>query len=138
VKDVKVRNVEKPTKTKAKMTAKVNEVKATERTMTGFRREVEKQLDTKIRSESTITLPPHFATTFNIPVLTYIHIIFTIFICKNFISIFNPVISDPVDHYSQPFTTGDLSDCKLLDLTKTTASIQAKTSVKAFANPDSI
>ena len=120
------------------MTAKVNEVKATERTMTGFRREVEKQLDTKIRSESTITLPPHFATTFNIPVLTYIHIIFTIFICKNFISIFNPVISDPVDHYSQPFTTGDLSDCKLLDLTKTTASIQAKTSVKAFANPDSI
>jgi len=67
VKDVKVRNVEKPTKTKAKMTAKVNEVKATERTMTGFRREVEKQLDTKIRSESTITLPPHFATTFNIP-----------------------------------------------------------------------
>jgi hypothetical protein len=138
VKDVKVRNVEKPTKTKAKMTAKVNKVKAIERTMTGFRREVEKQLDTKIRSESTITLPPHFATTFNIPVLTYIHVIFTIFICKNFISIFNPVISDPVDHYSQPFTTGDLSDFKLLDLTKTTASIQAKTSVKAFANPDSI
>ena len=120
------------------MTAKVNEVKAIERTMTGFRREVEKQLDTKIRSESTITLPPHFATTFNIPVLTYIHIIFTIFICKNFISIFNPVISDPVDHYSQPFTIGDLSDCKVLCLSLQTISVQARTTVNAFANPDPI
>jgi hypothetical protein len=87
VKDVKVRKEEKPTSTKAKMTAKVNEVKAIEGTMTGFRREMEKQLDTRIRSESTITLPPHFATTFNIPNLIYIHIIFTIFIFKNFISI---------------------------------------------------
>ncbi len=138
MKDVKVRNEEKPTKTKTKMTAKVNEVKAIERTMTGLRREVEKQLDTKIRSESMITLPPHFATMFNIPVLIYSHIIFTIFIFKNFILIFYPVVSDPVDHYSQPFTIGDLSDYKLLGLTKSTASIQAKISVKAFANPDSI
>jgi hypothetical protein len=116
VKDVKVRNEEKPPKTKTKMTAKVNEVKALERTMTGFRRKIKKQLDTKIRSESKITLPPHFATTFNIPVLIYIHIIFIIFNFKNFISIFNPVVPDPVDQYSQPFTIGDLSDCKLLCL----------------------
>ncbi len=138
MKDVKVRNEEKPTKTKAKMTAKVNEVKAIERTMTGFRKEIEKQLDTRIRSESMITLPPYFATTFYIPVLVYTHIIFTIFIFKNFISIFNPVVSDPVDHHFQPFTIGDLSDCKLLCLSRQTASVQAKTSVKAFANPDSM
>jgi hypothetical protein len=80
VKDVKVRNKEEPTKTKAKITAKVNEVKAIERTMTGFRREIEKQLDIRIRSESTTTLPPHFATTFNISVLIYSHLILTIFI----------------------------------------------------------
>jgi hypothetical protein len=138
VKDVKVRNEEKPTKTKTKMTAKVNEVKAIKRTMTGFRRKIEKQLDTKIRSKSTITLPPHLAVTFNIPILIYIHIIFSIFIFKNFIPIFNRVVSDPVDHYSQPFTIGNLSDCKLLCLSKPTASVQAKTSVKASANPDSI
>ncbi len=130
VKDMKVRNEEKPTKTKATMTAKVNEVKAIERTMTGFRKEIEKQLDTRIRSESTITLPPHFATTFYIPSLIYIHIIFTIFIFKNFISIFNPVVSDTVDHHFQPFTIGDLSNCKLLCLSRQTASVQAKTSVK--------
>jgi hypothetical protein len=135
VKDVKVRNEEKPTKTKAKMTA--NEVKAIEKTLTGFRREIEKQLDKRIGSESTITLPPHFATTYNIHVLIYIHIIFTVFIFKNFIPIFNSVLSDPVDHHFQPFTIGDLSDCKMLCLSRPTASVQAKTSVKAFANPDS-
>jgi hypothetical protein len=123
VKDVKVRNEEKPAKTKVKMTAKVNEVKAIERTMTGFRREIEKQLDTKIRSDSTITLPPHFATTFNIPVLIYIHIIFTIFIFEIFISIFNPLISDPSDHHFQPCTIRDLSDCKWLGLSRQTASV---------------
>jgi hypothetical protein len=139
VKDVKVRNEERqPTKTKAKMTEKVNEVKALEKTLTGFRMEIEKQLDKKIGSESTITLPPHFATMFNIPVLIYICIIFTIFILKNFIPIFNSVVSDPLDHHFQPFTVGDLSDCKMLCLSRQTASIQAKTSVKAFANPDSI
>ncbi len=138
VKDVKVRNEERPTKTKNKMTAKVNEVKAIENTLTGFRMEMEKQLDKKIGSESTITLPPHFATTFNIPILIYIHIIFTIFILNNFIPIFNSVVSDPWDHHFQPFTIGDLSNCKMLCLSRQTASVQAKTSVNAFANPDSI
>jgi len=123
VKDVKVRNEEKLTKTKAKMTAKVDEVKAIERTRTGSRMEIEKQLDKKIGSESTITLPPHFATPLNIPVLIYIHIIFTIFILKDFISIFNTVVPDPLDHHFQTFTFGDLSDCEMLWLPQQTASV---------------
>jgi hypothetical protein len=141
-KDAKVRNEEKPmtllTNTKAKVTAKVDEVKAIEKTLTGFRMEIEKQLDKKIGSESPVTVPPHFATTFNIPVLICIHITFTIFIFNNFISISNPVVSDPSDHHFQTFTFGDFSDCKMLCLSQQTASFQAKTSIKAFANPYSL
>jgi hypothetical protein len=133
-----VRNEKKLTKTKAKMTAKVDEVKAIEKTLTGFRMEIGKQLDKKIGSKSPVTLPPHFATTFNIPVSICIHITFTIFILNNFISIFNSVVPDPSNHHFQTFTMGDLSDCKMLWLPRPTASVQAKTSVKAFANPDSL
>ncbi len=141
VKDVKVKNKEKlttlVTNTKAKMTAKVDEVKAMEKTLTGFRMEIEKQLDKKIGSESPATLPPHSATTFNFSVL--ICITFTIFyFLYNFISIFNSVVSDPVDHHFQTFTSGDLSNCKMPCLSRQTAAVQAKNSVKAFANPDSI
>jgi hypothetical protein len=138
VKDIKVKSGEAFTKTKTKMKAKVNEVKAIERTLTGFRIEIGKQLDQKIGSEPTITLPPHFTTMFNISVCIYISIIFTIFISKNFISIFNSVVSDPLDHHSQTVTVGDFSDCKMLCLSRQTASVQAKILVKAFANPDSI
>ncbi len=120
------------------MTAKVDKVKTIEKTLTGFRMEIEKQLSKKIGSESPITLPPHFATTFNIPVLICIHITFTIFILNNFISIFNSVVPDPSDHHFQTFTFGDLSDCEMLWLPWQTASVQAKTSVKTFANPDSL
>jgi hypothetical protein len=116
VKDVKVRNEEALTKTIAKMTAKVNEVKAIDNTLTGFRIEIEKQLNKKIGSEPMITLPPHFTTMFNVPVFIYFSIIFTIFIFKNFISIFNSVVSDPLDHHFQTLTVGDLSDCKMLCL----------------------
>jgi hypothetical protein len=136
VKDIKVRNEKAFTKAKAKMKAKVNEVKAIERTLTGSRIEIGKQLEEKIGSEPMITLPPHFTTMFNISVCIYISIIFTIF--NNFISIFNSVVSDPLDHHFQTFTVGDLSDCKLLCLSRQTATGRAKISVKAFANPDSI
>jgi hypothetical protein len=48
VKDVKVRNEEALTKIRAKMTAKVDEVKAIEKTLTRFRIEIENQLNKKI------------------------------------------------------------------------------------------
>jgi hypothetical protein len=140
--DVEVRNKEKLmtllTNAKAKVTAKVGEVKAIEKTLIGFRMEIEKQLDKKIEAESPVTLPPHFATTFNISILICIHITFTIFILNNFISIFKSVASDLLDHHFQTFTVGDLRDCNMLCLSRQTASVQEKTSVKAFANPDSI
>jgi hypothetical protein len=138
VKDVKVRSEEALTKIRAKMTAKVNEVKAIEKTLTGCRIEIEKQLNKKIGSEPTITLPPHFTTMFNIPVFIYISIRFTIFVFKNFISIPNSVVSDLLDHHFETFTVGDLSDCKMLCLSRLTASVQAETLVKALANSDSI
>jgi hypothetical protein len=138
VKDVKVRPEEALTKIRAKRTAKVNEVKAIEKTPTGFRIEIEKQLNKKIGSEPTITLPPHFTTMFNIPVFIHISIIFTIFIFKNFISISNSVVSDPWDHHFQTFTVGDLSDCNMLCLSRQMASVQADTLVKTLANSDSI
>ncbi len=112
-------------------------MEAIEKTLTGCRMEIEKQLNKKIGPEPPVTLPPHFATTFNISVLICIHITFTIFILSNFISIFYSVISDPLDHHFQTFTIGDLSDCKMLCLSRQKASVQAKTSVKTFANPDS-
>ncbi len=128
------------TNTKAKVTAKADEVKAIEKTLTGFRMEIEKQLDQKTGSDSPVTLPLHFTTPFNISVLICIHIRFTIFILtfNIFISIFNSFVSDPLDHHFQTFTVRDLSDCKVLCLSQQTASVQAKTAVNAVANPDSI
>jgi hypothetical protein len=138
-----VRNENEPEtllNTKAKVTAKADKVKAIEKTLTGFRMEIEKQLDKKTGSDSLITLPLHFATPFNIPILICIHITFNIFILtfNIFISIFNSFVSDPLDHHFQTFTVGDFSDCKMLCLSRQTASVQAKTVVNALANSDSI
>jgi hypothetical protein len=117
---------------KAKVTAKADEVKALEKTLKEFRVEKENQVDKKIEAESSVTLPPHFATTFNISILTFTIFIFTFNI---FIPIFNPFVSD---HHFQTFTIGDLSDCKVPCLSRQTISAQAKTTVNALANPDSI
>ncbi len=113
VKAIKVREVEALTKLKDKITMKVNEVKAIEKTLTGPRIKRKKQLNQKIGSEPTGTLPSHFTAMFNIPIFIYI---LTIFIFKNFISISNFITSDPVDHHFQTFTVGNLSDCKRLYL----------------------
>ncbi len=120
---------------KAKVTAKADEVKTIEKTLKEFRVEKEKQVDKKIEAESSVTLPPHFATTFNISILT-----FTIFILtfKIFIAIFDPFVADPLDHHFQTFTIGDLSNCKRQHLSQQTTSVQADTLVKTLANPDSI
>ncbi len=133
MKTVKVRNEEALTKIKAKLTAKVNEVKALEKTLTGSRIEREKQLNGKIRSEPTITLPSRFTAMFNISIFIYI---FTIFIF-NFISISNSIISDLSDHQFQTFTVGELRDCKTLWLSQQTASDQAENLVTTLANSDS-
>jgi len=87
VKAVKVRSEEALTRRRAKLTAKVNEVKAVEKNLTGSGIEREKQLDEKIGLEPMITLPSRFTTMFNISIFIYVSIIFTIFIFKNFISI---------------------------------------------------
>jgi hypothetical protein len=134
VKAMKMRKVKALTTIKVKSTAKVNKVKAIERTLTGFRIEGEKQVNKKIGSELAITLPSHFTNMFNRPVFIYTYIIFTIFIFKNL----NTVVSDPSDHHFQTFTVGNLSDCKMFCLPRQTASIQAETVVKTLANPDSI
>ncbi len=117
---------------KAEVTAKADKVKALEKTLKEFRVDKEKQIDKKIEAESSVTLPPHFATTCNISILT-----FTIFIStfNIFISIFNPFVSD---HHFQMLTIGDLSDCKVPCLSRQTISTQAKTAVNALANPDAI
>ena len=100
---------------KVKVTARVDEVKAIEKTLQEFRVEKEKQVDKKIEAKASVTLPPLFATTFNISTLT-----FTILICtfNIFISIFNSFVADPLDHHFQTFTIGDLSDCKLRHLSQ--------------------
>jgi hypothetical protein len=113
---------------KAKVTAKADEVKAIEKTLKEFRVEKEKQVDKKIEATSSVILPPHFATTFNIPILT-----FTIFL--SIFLFFNPFVSD---HRLQTFTIGNLSDCKVPGLSRQTISAQAKTTVNTLANPDSI
>jgi hypothetical protein len=123
VKAVKVRSKEALTKIRAQLTAKVNEVKAIEKTLTGSRIEREKQLNEKIGSEPTITLPSRFTAMFNISIFIYVSIIFTIFIFNNFISISNSIVSDPLDHHFQTFTVGKLSDCKTLCLSQQTASV---------------
>ena len=93
---------------KAKMTAKADKVKAIEKTLEEFRVGKEKQVDRKIEAEPSVTLPPHFATTSNISILT-----FTIFILtfNIFISIFNPVVSD---HHFQTSTIGNSVIAKCL------------------------
>jgi hypothetical protein len=70
-----VKNKEKliPQLTKAKMTAKADEVKAIGKTLKESRVAKEKQL----KVASTGSLPPHFATTRNISSLSYTHIIFS-------------------------------------------------------------
>jgi len=122
VKAIKVRKEKALTEIRAKSTAKVNEVKAIEKTLTGFRIEGEKQLNQRIGSEPTVTLLPRFTTMFNI--LSHISITSTIFIF-NFMSISKSVRSDLLDHHFQTFTTGNLSDCKTLCLSRQTASVQA-------------
>ncbi len=117
---------------KAKVTAKVDEVKALEKTLKEVRVEKEKQIDKKIEAGSSITLPPHFATTFNISILTFTIFIFTFNI---FTSISNPFVSD---YHFQTFIIGELSDCKAPCLSRQTISAQAKATVNALANPDSI
>ena len=119
----------------AKMIARDDEVKAREKTLKEFRARKEKQIDREIDTEAFITLPYPFATIFHISILT-----FTIFICtfNICIAIFNSLIADPLDHHSQTFTIGDLSDCKSRHLSQQTASTQADTVVKTLANPDSI
>jgi hypothetical protein len=122
---------------KAKVTAKADEVKAVkaiEKTLQVFRVEKEKQIDKKTEAEASVTLPPHFATTLNISILTFTIFIFTSHIFT-FISIFDPFVSD---HHFQTFTIGDLSDCKGPCSSQQTNSAQIKTTVNAFANPDSI
>jgi len=109
---------------KAKVTAKADEVKGLEKTLKEFRVGKEKRVDKKIEAESSVTLPPHFATTFKISILTFAILIFTFNI---FISIFNPFVSD---HHFQTFTIGDLSDCKAPCLSRQTISAQAKTTVR--------
>jgi len=96
------------------VTAKLDKVKAIGKTLKECKVEKEKQLDKKIKAESPVALPPHFATTFCISIWICIHITFTFFIF-NF-SIFNSFVSDPVDHHFQTFTVGDLSNCKMLCL----------------------
>jgi len=114
------------------VTAKADEVKAIEKTLEEFRVEKDKQVDKKIEAEASVTLPPHFATTINNSILTFTIFIFTFNI---FISIFNPFVSD---HHFQTITIGDLSDCKVPCLSRQTNSAQAKPTVNALANPDSI
>jgi hypothetical protein len=118
--------------TKAKVTAKADKVKAIGKTLEEFRVRKEKQVDKKIEAESSVTLPPHFAITYNISILTFTIFIFSFNI---FISILNPFVSD---HHCQTFTIGDLSDCRVPRLSRLTMSAQAKATVNALANPDSI
>ncbi len=51
MKDIKVKNEEALTKIRTKMTAKVNEVKAIERTQTRLRIDLEKQLNKKMKNK---------------------------------------------------------------------------------------
>ena len=69
MKDVKVRKEKAVTKIRAKMTAKVNEVKARGKTLTGFRIEIEKQLNKRIGPEPTITLHPTSLPSLKFPFL---------------------------------------------------------------------
>ncbi len=114
------------------MTARADKVKALEKTLKAFRVRKEKQVDKKIGGESSVTLPPHFAATFNSFMSTFTIFIFTFNI---FTLIFDPFVSD---HHFQTFTIGDVSNCKVPCLSRQIISAQAKTTVNVLANPDSI
>jgi hypothetical protein len=111
------------TEVKANVTAKADEVKAIRKRQTEFRMEIGKQLDKRIKPDLPVTLPLHFATTFNISTLNCIHVTFTIFNIS--ISIF------------QTFTFGNLRACEMLCSSQETASSQAETAVTAPATLDS-
>jgi hypothetical protein len=107
-------NLETMIKTdEAKIIARDDEVKAIEKNVEEFRVRKERQIDRRIETKASMTLPHLFATTSHISILT-----FTNFICNfnNFISIFNSLVADPLDHHSPTFTIGDLSVCKLRHL----------------------
>jgi len=124
-------NIETTIKTvEAKIIAKADEVKAIEKTLEEFRVGKDKQIDRKIESEASITLPPPFATTFNIFILTLTILIFT----SNIFN-FNPFVST---QHVQILPTGDFSDCKTLYLSQPTDSTQTKVTVKALASTDSV
>jgi len=120
----KPRSLLKTVKTEG--TAKADEVKTIGKTLKEFRVEKEKPIDKKIEAESSVTLPPHSATTFNISILTFTIFIFTFNI---FVSNFNPFLTDPLDHHFQTGSMGDLSVCKLPHLSQQIASVQADTVV---------
>jgi hypothetical protein len=143
-KDIKVKNENKlvtsSADAEAKMTAKVDEVTAIEKTQAEFRIEIGTPLDEKVGPDLPVTLPLCFATTFNISVLTYIRVTFTTFISifNIFILITNPFFSDLSDHHFQTFSLGNLRVCEMLCASQKTASSQAKTAVTAFTTPDFI
>jgi hypothetical protein len=114
----------------AKILARADEVKAIKKTLDEFRVRKDKQIDKMIEAEASITLPPPFATTFNIFILT-----FTILIFTSNIFIFNPFVST---YHVQTFTIGDFSDYKALYLLRPTNSAQTKATTKALASTDSI
>jgi len=116
------------TDAEAKVTAKADEVKAIKKTQTEFRMEIGKQLDKRIGSDLPVTLPLHFATTFNMSIIIGICVTFTIFIL-----IFNSFF-----HHFQTFTLGNLRVYEMLCSSQKTASSQAKTAETASATPDSI
>ena len=65
----------------AKIIARDDEVKAIEKTLEEFRARKEKQIDRKIETKASITLPHPFATTFHIFILTFnILFLFPIFL----------------------------------------------------------
>jgi hypothetical protein len=142
-KGIKAKNENKivtfSTEVEANVTAKADEVKAIRKTQTEFRMEIGKQLDKRIKPDLPVTLPLHFATTFNVSILECIYVTFTIFILifNIFISIFSSFLSDLFDHHFQTFTLGNLRVCEMLCSSQKTASSQAETAVTAPATPDS-
>jgi hypothetical protein len=135
-KGIKVRHENKlvtlSTDSKAKVTAKADEVKAIRKTQAEFRMELGKQLDKMARTDLQATFHLHFATAFTISIIMFIYITLTIFIL-----IFNPFLLDHFDHHFQTFTPGNLRVCEMHYSSQKTASSQAKTTVTPFATPDS-
>jgi len=105
------------TNSKAKVTAKVDEVKAIRKTQTEFRMKIGKPLGKMTRSDFQVTLHLRFATAFTIAILTCICVTFTIFILT-----FNPFLFDHFDHHFQPFTFGNLRVCEMHCSSQKTAS----------------